>query len=134
MIEGVGRYSESIRGHVHTVGTSCEGEYLPACGRAVAELDALAASLGTRPGCACVPLTGPSLKLVVERAAPHVIVGVHVFGEDACELIHFGTTLVQERKALGDVLSLCFTAVTYHELYRLAARDAIATLQRDASR
>jgi hypothetical protein len=40
-------------------------------------------------------LTGPALKLVVEVTPPHRVVGVHAFGEDACELIHFGTTLVQ---------------------------------------
>ena len=38
---------------------------------------------------------GRALKLVVERAWPHRIVGVHIFGPDACELIHYGTTLVQ---------------------------------------
>ena len=48
--------------------------------------------------CGGEPLTGPSLKLVVTRAAPHTVVGVHIYGEDACELIHFGTTLVQEAK------------------------------------
>ena len=30
------------------------------------------------------------------------------------------------------MLALCYAAVTYHELYKLAARDVIATLQRDA--
>ena len=158
------------------VGTRCEGEYLPPSEYAVAQLSALAAELSEcaigdtectdalaeqkagkvahRAKDVCCPLSGPSLKLVVERAAPHVIVGVHVFGvsalrcthrpqcttlvtlrvrtrgscgacrrlpdslavlhsavpsrstitvspatlvpqEDACELIHFGTTLVQ---------------------------------------
>jgi len=119
---------------VHTVGTACEGEYLMPCARSISELEALKVQSGLEGERACLPLTGPSLKLVVERAAPHVVVGVHVFGEDACELIHFGTTLVQERKTLADVLALCFAAVTYHELYKLAARDAIATLQRDAWR
>jgi hypothetical protein len=30
---------------------------------------------------------------------------------------------------VGDILAVCFAAVTYHELFKLAARDAIATLQ-----
>ena len=119
VVEGIGRYSESIRGHVHSVGTDCEGEYLQPCAKVLSNGE-------------CIPLTGPSLKLVVERQAPHVVVGVHIFGEDACELVHFGTTLVQERKTIADVLALCYAAVTYHELYKLAARDVIATLQRDA--
>lgn len=130
VIEGIGRYSQSIRGHVHTVGTSCEGEYLAQyCMEAGASAEA-AASAEARPE-EEVRLSGPALKLVVEREAPHVIVGVHIFGEDACELIHFGTTLVQQRKTLTDILAVCYAAVTYHELYKLAALDAITTLQCD---
>ena len=67
-------------------------------------------------------------------AAPHTVVGVHIFGDDACELVHFGTTLVQAQKTLAEVLQVCYAAVTYHELFKLAARDAIATLQKDAWR
>ena len=135
VVEGIGRYSESIRGHVHTVGTSLEGEYLQPCEQTVTQLESLSKQLGiSAPDICNLPLTGPSLKLVVERSPPHTIVGVHVFGEDACELIHFGTTLVQERKTIADVLALCYAAVTYHELYKLAARDTIAILQRDAWR
>ena len=125
VIEGIGRYSESIRGHVHTVGTSLEGEYLVPCSRR---------DDGDGDCEQGQPLTGPSLKLVVTRAAPHHVVGVHIYGEDACELIHFGTTLVQERKTLADILALCFAAVTYHELYKLAARDALETLDAAAWR
>ena len=32
---------------------------------------------------------------------------------------------------MADVLGLCFAAVTYHELFKLAARDALASLQRE---
>ena len=126
VVEGVGRYSASIRGHVHTVGTTREGEYLIPCASAEpAPADADTDADADAP----TPLTGPALKLVVEREAPHVVVGVHIFGDDACELIHFGTTLVQERKCLADILALCFAAVTYHELYKLAALDAIRRIQ-----
>lgn len=125
VVEGVGRYSESIRGHVHTVGSEREGEYLAPFMRGPGSAAA---------GAAGEQLTGPALKLVVERAAPHRIVGVHAFGEDACELIHFGTTLVQGGKDLSDITAVCFAAVTYHELFKLAARDAIGTLQCDAWR
>ena len=140
VVEGVGRYSDSIRGHVHTVGTSAEGEYLPAPLAAAhppaaheEEGDGSGASEAGRAGGASElpPLRGPALKLVVERAAPNAVVGVHVFGDNACELVHFGTTLVQGRKTLSDVLAMCYAAVTYHELYKLAARDALATLQAD---
>ena len=84
----MGRYSESIRGHVHTVGSEQEGEYLAPYVENVS-------GGGEGDGDELAQLTGPALKLVVERAAPHRIVGVHAFGDDACELIHYGTTLVQ---------------------------------------
>ena len=48
--------------------------------------------------------------------------------------IHVGTTLVQEAKTLADVNALCFAAVTYHELYKLAARDALEALDAAAWR
>ena len=93
---------------------------------------ASAASLTSSLVDCAVPLTGPALKLVVERCEPHRVVAKHVHADDACELIHYGTTLVQEGKTLADILAVCFAAVTYHELYKLAARDAFATLQEDA--
>jgi len=119
VVEGRGRYSDSIRGHVHSVGTACEGEYLARPGKAP-------------PG--CTDVTGMALKLVVERALPHRVVGVHVFGDAACELVHFGTTLVQGGKTINDILSVCFAAVTYHELFKLAAKDALITLEKDSWR
>jgi len=115
VVEGIGRYSASIRGHVHAVGTSSEGEYL----RGGA---GLASSRGF------TPFTGQALKIVATRTAPHTVVGVHIFGEDACELIHLGQTLVQGKRTLTDTLSLIFTAVTYHELFQIAARDALSSI------
>ena len=116
VVEGLGKYSESIRGHVHTVGTTKEGEYLQMRG-------------GKQPR-----ITGQTLKLVATRAAPHTVVGVHIFGDDACELVHFGTTLVQAQKTLAEVLQVCYAAVTYHELFKLAARDALSTVVADGWR
>lgn len=103
VVEGIARYSDSIRGHVHSGGRQHRG--------------------GTM-----------QLKLVCLREAPHVVVGVHIFGDDACELVHYGTTLVQGRKTLDDVLALTFAAVTYHELFKIAALDAMATIESGAWR
>ena len=75
---------------------------------------------------------GPCLKLVVARASPHEILGVHIFGPDAAELVHFGTTLVQNDRTAHDALDLCYAAVTYHELYKLAARNALDKIAMDA--
>ena len=54
--------------------------------------------------------------------------GVHAFGEDACELIHFGMELVNTGRTIFDVLSSVFTAVTFHELFKFAALDGNAKL------
>ena len=75
--------------------------------------------------------TRSCLKLVVARDAPHTILGVHLFGDDAAELVHFGTTLVQASMTADDAAVTCYAAVTYHELYKLAAQDAKATILED---
>ena len=67
------------------------------------------------------------LKLVFERASGR-IVGVHIIGSDACELIHFGMELVNSGRTIFDVLSSVFTAVTFHELFKFAALDGNAKL------
>ena len=58
--------------------------------------------------------TRSCLKLVVARDAPHAILGVHLFGDDAAELVHFGTTLVQASMTADDAAVTCYAAVTYH--------------------
>lgn len=60
------------------------------------------------------------LKLVFDRS-DNSIIGVHIVGDDACELIHYGMELVRSRCTLEKVISQMYTAVTYHELYRIAA-------------
>lgn len=58
-----------------------------------------------------------------------VILGVHIMGQDACELIHYGMEVVVQRKTIFIVMDTIFTAVTFHELYKLAAIDAHHKLQ-----
>lgn len=62
------------------------------------------------------------LKVVFETGSG-VIVGVHIVGADACELVHYGMSLVLHKATLASVLSTLFTAVTYHELFNIAAED-----------
>jgi pyruvate/2-oxoglutarate dehydrogenase complex dihydrolipoamide dehydrogenase (E3) component len=52
-----------------------------------------------------------------------VIIGVHLIGADACELVHYGMDLVDQKVSIYKVLSSLFTAVTYHELFKAAALD-----------
>jgi hypothetical protein len=68
------------------------------------------------------------LKLVFDKADGKIL-GVHVFGADACELIHFGMELVHSQRTIFDVLSMLFTAVTFHELFKFAAFNGNSKLQ-----
>jgi NAD(P) transhydrogenase len=50
-----------------------------------------------------------------------VILGVHIIGTDACELVHYGMDLVSQRVTIFEVIDTLFTAVTFHELFQVAA-------------
>lgn len=64
------------------------------------------------------------LKLVFEKSSGRVL-GVHIVGDDACELIHYGMELVKARRTIEDVNNSLYTAVTYHEMYKIAAQAAL---------
>ena len=64
------------------------------------------------------------LKLVFQKSTGRVI-GVHICGEDACELIHYGMELVKTQRTISDVANSLYSAVTYHEMYRIAAQSCI---------
>ena len=68
-----------------------------------------------------------TLKLIVETRTGAVI-GVFLFGDEACELVHYGMELVANERTVFDVRDTMFAAVTFHELFTLAADDAIAKL------
>jgi pyruvate/2-oxoglutarate dehydrogenase complex dihydrolipoamide dehydrogenase (E3) component len=73
-----------------------------------------------------------SLKLVVD-ARDGTIVGIFIFGDEACELVHYGMELVASERTVFDVRSTMFAAVTFHELFANAAEDAIAKLKERGS-
>jgi len=64
------------------------------------------------------------LKLVFNKDTG-VIMGVHICGDDACELIHYGMELVKTERTIDDVLSNLYSAVTFHEMYRIAAMASV---------
>jgi NAD(P) transhydrogenase len=64
------------------------------------------------------------LKLVYEKPAGRIL-GVHICGDDACELIHYGMELVKGRRTVLELSKNLFTAVTYHEMYKIAAQAAL---------
>ena len=57
-----------------------------------------------------------------------VVVGVHALGEIATELIHYGVTLVENRKTLHQVISSVYNFPTLHDLYKYAAYDGLGNL------
>lgn len=60
------------------------------------------------------------LKLVFEKESGRIL-GVHICGEDACELVHYGMELVKSKRTVYDLTSTLYSAVTFHEMYRIAA-------------
>lgn len=57
-----------------------------------------------------------------------VVKGVHVIGPLATELIHFGLTLVENKKTVMQVISTVFNFPTLHDLYKYAAYDGLGNL------
>lgn len=68
------------------------------------------------------------LKLVFNSNSK-VIVGVHIIGEDACELVHYGMSLVQTKTTIFDILHTIYSAVTFHELFKEAALNGNSKLE-----
>lgn len=64
------------------------------------------------------------LKLIFEKQS-QVILGVHIIGLQATELIHFGLSLVESKKTLNQVISIAFNFPTLHDLYKYAAYDGL---------
>lgn len=68
------------------------------------------------------------LKLVFDKDSKRIL-GVHIIGTDACEMVHYGMDLVEKKATVFDVISTLFTAVTFHELFKEAALDANSKLK-----
>ena len=67
------------------------------------------------------------LKMVVEKDTK-IIRGVHIMGNIATELIHYGITLVKDRKTLDEVIATVFNYPSFHDLYKYASYDALGNL------
>ncbi|MCL5097623.1 MAG: Si-specific NAD(P)(+) transhydrogenase [Candidatus Omnitrophica bacterium] len=62
------------------------------------------------------------LKMIVNRRN-RMVLGVHIFGTHATELVHYGMELVENEESLGRVLGTVFNFPTLHELYKYAAYE-----------
>jgi NAD(P) transhydrogenase len=64
------------------------------------------------------------LKLIFRRDDLQLL-GVHVLGEQACELIHVGVTALMTGSGARLFLDTCFNYPTLGDLYKLATHDAL---------
>lgn len=62
------------------------------------------------------------LKLLFHKETLQIL-GVHMIGRIATELIHYGVLLVEDKKTLHHVISQVFNCPTLHDLYKYAAYD-----------
>ncbi|MDY8136134.1 Si-specific NAD(P)(+) transhydrogenase [Aquimarina sp. 2201CG5-10] len=67
------------------------------------------------------------LKLIFDKNTK-VIVGVHIIGHLATELIHYGMQLVQEKKTLDHLIATVFNYPTLHGLYKYASYDGLGNI------
>jgi NAD(P) transhydrogenase len=64
------------------------------------------------------------LKIVAD-AETTAVLGVHVIGRNATEIVHYGCLLVEEQILARRVASMVYNQPTLHELYKYAAFDAM---------
>ncbi|GAB4273426.1 MAG: Si-specific NAD(P)(+) transhydrogenase [Opitutales bacterium] len=67
------------------------------------------------------------LKLVVDKDT-HRILGVHIIGPIATELIHYGMELVESERDLNHLIGTVINSPTLHELYKYAAYFALGNV------
>lgn len=64
------------------------------------------------------------LKLVVEKESERIL-GVHIFGKIATELVHYGMSLVDNQATINTVVNRVYNMPTLHELYKYAGYNAL---------
>lgn len=64
------------------------------------------------------------LKLIFHKDTLQIL-GVHIIGRIATEIIHYGVLLVEDKKTLHHVISQIFNCPTLHDLYKYAAYNGL---------
>jgi NAD(P) transhydrogenase len=67
------------------------------------------------------------LKLIFNRESL-VILGVHIMGHIATELIHHGLSLIESQATVLDVIGKVYNFPTLHDLYKYAAYDGLSNI------
>lgn len=70
------------------------------------------------------------VKINTDSPRKHAIIGVHIFGEGANELVQLGSILINSRSSLEQVSNTPFAAVTMTALFQLACDDALLKCKR----
>lgn len=73
------------------------------------------------------------LKLIFRRENMELL-GVHVIGEQACELVHIGVTALMVGGGAKLFIDTCFNYPTLGDLYKLATIDALLRRAQDAGK
>lgn len=68
------------------------------------------------------------LKLVFDAQSQEIL-GVHIIGSLASEIIHYGVSLVENHRTLDDLITAVFNYPSLHELYKYAAYDGLGNLR-----
>src|SRR5688572_18089879 len=71
------------------------------------------------------------LKLIVDRGTRRVI-GVHVIGEHATELVHIGQAVMQLGGCVDEFIDMVFNFPSLAEAYKYAAYDCLGRLERSS--
>merc|ERR1719491_2229091 len=67
------------------------------------------------------------LKIVAD-ATDGTVLGVHIIGKEAAEMVHYGMSLVEGGVSVFEILKTVYTAVTFHELFKEAALEVNSKL------
>jgi NAD(P) transhydrogenase len=70
------------------------------------------------------------LKLLIERKT-HKILGIHIMGEDAANLVHIGLAFMLKDGVANDLIDMIFNYPTLAEAYRIAAFNALNKIYPD---
>jgi NAD(P) transhydrogenase len=80
----------------------------------------------------CGDLDG-MVKLIFDASSKRIL-GVHIVGERATELVHVGGAVMHYDGTIDDLIAQVFNFPTLGELYKYAAYDGLGRLQRRATR
>jgi NAD(P) transhydrogenase len=64
------------------------------------------------------------MKIIYDKKTM-VVLGIHILGQLATEIIHYGLTLVKDERTVNDIISTVFNYPTLHDLYKYAAYDGL---------